>query len=56
MRGDETLMRPGLVLTLEPGMAFAPGKLMVHEENIEIRQGDRELLTARAAREMARID
>jgi Xaa-Pro dipeptidase len=56
MRGDDTLMRPGLVLTLEPGMAFAPGKLMVHEEDIVIREGGSELLTARAAREMARID
>ena len=56
MRGDETLMRPGLVLTLEPGMAFAPGKLMVHEEDIVIREEGSELLTARAAREMCQID
>lgn len=56
MRGDETLMRPGLVLTLEPGMAFAPGKLMVHEEDIVIREEGSELLTARAAREMRQID
>jgi Xaa-Pro aminopeptidase len=55
MCGDETVMRPGLVTTLEPGMAFAPGKLMVHEEDIVIREEGCELLTARAGREMCQI-
>jgi Xaa-Pro dipeptidase len=56
MQGDETLLRPGLVLTLEPGMSFAPGKMLVHEENIVVRAGGAEILTPRATREMARID
>jgi Xaa-Pro aminopeptidase len=55
MPGDDTLLRPGMVLTLEPGMSFAPGKVMVHEENLVIREDGAELLSLRASREMARI-
>jgi len=47
--GDDTPLVPGMVLTLEPGMTFAPGKLMVHEENIVIRADGAELLSRRAA-------
>lgn len=49
---DGTLLVPNMVLTLEPGMEFAPGKLMVHEENIVIRDGGAEWLTRRAAAEL----
>jgi Xaa-Pro aminopeptidase len=52
MSGDDTVLEPGMVITIEPGMAFAPGKLMVHEENIVIREGQAELLTRRAAPEL----
>jgi Xaa-Pro aminopeptidase len=52
MPGDETVLAPGMVITIEPGMSFAPGKLMVHEENIVIREGDAELLTRRADPEL----
>ena len=48
MAGDLTVLAPGMVITIEPGMAFAPGKLMVHEENIVIRDGNAELLSRRA--------
>ena len=51
-RASWTDRAPGMVLTLEPGMEFAPGKLMVHEENIVVRDGAPELLTIRAPREM----
>ena len=50
--GDQTVLEAGMVLTLEPGLCFAPGKLMVHEENIVIRDGEPELLTRRAAPEL----
>ncbi|NKB55848.1 MAG: M24 family metallopeptidase [Alphaproteobacteria bacterium] len=49
---DDTVLKPGMVITLEPGMEFAPGKLMVHEENIVIREDGAELLTRRAAPEL----
>lgn len=45
---DRTELVPGMVLTLEPGLEYAPGRMMVHEENIVIREGGAELLTRRA--------
>ncbi|MEK6217428.1 MAG: Xaa-Pro peptidase family protein, partial [Boseongicola sp.] len=33
---DQTVLEPGMVLTLEPGIALEGGKIMVHEENILI--------------------
>lgn len=35
---DRTPLEPGMVLTLEPAIATAPGRLLVHEENIVIRE------------------
>jgi len=52
MPSDETVLEAGMVITLEPGMTFQPGKLMVHEENIVIRDGKPELLSRRAPTEM----
>ena len=49
---DDTVLRPGMVITLEPSMAIAPGKMMVHEEDILITDGMPELLTTRAAAEL----
>jgi len=46
---DQTILEPGMVLTLEPGYNYAPGKMMVHEENIVVRENGVELLTERAA-------
>ena len=46
---DNTVMQPGMVMTLEPSLAIAAGKMMVHEENILITDGAPELLTRRAA-------
>ena len=53
---DQTPLVPGMVITLEPGMEFEPGKLMVHEENIIITESGAELLSKRAAAEMPIID
>ncbi len=52
---DHTVLEPGMVLTLEPGMEFAPGKLMVHEENIVVRDGPPQLLSRRADKELPEI-
>lgn len=49
MPGDDTVLAPGMVITLEPGMIFAPGPLMVHEEDIVIRDAQPEWLTSRPA-------
>jgi Xaa-Pro dipeptidase len=46
---DTTVLVPGMVITLEPGMVFAPGRMMVHEENLVIRENGPELLSIRAA-------
>lgn len=52
MPSDMTVLEPGMVITLEPGMTFAEGKVMVHEENIVIRDGAPELLSRRAPADM----
>lgn len=49
---DETPLVENMVLTLEPGLSWEPGKLMVHEENIVIRPDGPELLSRRAAPEL----
>jgi Xaa-Pro aminopeptidase len=50
--GDGTVILPGMVLTIEPGMEYAPGKMIVHEENVVITPDGAELLTKRAPREL----
>ena len=55
MPGDGTVIETGMVLTIEPGIEYAPGKMIVHEENIVIRDDGAELLTRRAPDEMLEI-
>lgn len=52
MPGDRTVLRAGMVLTIEPGMEYAPGKMIVHEEDVVITADGCELLTPRAPREL----
>ena len=40
---DNTVLKSGMIMTLEPGMLFAPGRQMVHEENIVINPGRRRM-------------
>lgn len=49
---DETVLTPGMVITLEPSMVVSPGRIMVHEENIVITDGAPQLLTERATPEL----
>jgi Xaa-Pro aminopeptidase len=49
---DETVLQPGMVMTLEPSMTISEGKMMVHEENILITDNKPVLLTKRAAPEL----
>lgn len=44
-----------MVMTLEPSLTMANGKIMVHEENILITDGAPELLTTRVARDIVVI-
>jgi Xaa-Pro aminopeptidase len=39
MPGDETSIVADMVLTIEPGMEYAPGRMIVHEEDIVVRDG-----------------
>jgi len=52
---DPTSLLPGMVMTVEPGMEFAPGKMMVHEENLVITETGCELLSRRARPEMVMV-
>jgi len=50
--GDNTVIKENMVLTIEPGIEYKPGKMIVHEENIVITSDGPVLLTKRAPREM----
>ncbi|OWJ98228.1 peptidase M24 [Pseudomonas sp. A46] len=52
MPGDDTILAEGMVITIEPGMEYAPGKMIVHEENVHITSSGPVMLTRRAPREM----
>ena len=45
-----------MVMTLEPGMTYAPGKTMLHEENIVITENGAEWLSERAEPELIIIN
>jgi Xaa-Pro aminopeptidase len=45
---DTTELRAGMVLTLEPGVEIGPNRILVHEENIVLRDEGPELLSTRA--------
>jgi Xaa-Pro dipeptidase len=46
--GDGTMILENMVLTIEPGMEYAKGKMIVHEENIAVTKDGPRLLTKRA--------
>lgn len=52
MATDQTVLQEGMVLAIEPGYDFAPGKMMLHEENVVVRAGGAELITRRAPRDI----
>lgn len=53
---DHTELQPGMVITLEPGVELSPGRIMVHEEDIVIREGATEFLSTRAGRTLIELE
>ena len=53
---DHTELQPGMVITLEPGVELSPGRIMVHEEDIVIREGAPEFLSTRAGRALIELE
>ncbi|WP_298937613.1 Xaa-Pro peptidase family protein [uncultured Ruegeria sp.] len=51
---DHTVLQPGMVLTLEPGIAVN-NKILVHEENIVITEGDPRFISPRIGPEMIEL-
>lgn len=49
---DTTPLQANMVITLEPAMAYGEGLMMVHEENIVVREDGIEWLSPRAAPEL----
>lgn len=49
---ENTQLCEGMVMTLEPGMIYAPGRMIVHEENLVIRKDGPELISRRAPAEL----
>ena len=52
MASDQTVLQEGMILAVEPGYDFAPGRMMLHEENVVVRADGSELLTRRAPAEI----
>ena len=52
---DNTVLEKGMVLTLEPSVEIRPGTMMVHEENIVIREGKAQFLTVPAETELPQL-
>jgi len=53
--GDTTVLKPGMVLTVEPSAMFGD-HMIAHEEDLVITEAEPELLTPRANREITRVD
>lgn len=52
---DQTVLMPGMVLTLEPGIEINPGQTLVHEENIVITETGAEYLSTPAPQRLPRL-
>ncbi|MCB0033628.1 MAG: aminopeptidase P family protein, partial [Anaerolineales bacterium] len=53
---DQTILRTGMVITLEPALEVGRGRFLVHEEDLVIRESGAELLTKRASQTLPVIE
>ena len=53
---DDTVIEPGMVLTLEPSIETAPGRILVHEENIVVRSDGAACLSPPAAADITVLE
>ena len=53
--GDKTRLVPGMTLTIEPGMTFKNGRLLIHEENLVVTEDGSRMLTRQEKRRMTVI-
>jgi len=53
---DDTPLRAGMVLSLEPGCETTDGRIMVHEENLVLREEGAELLSPRTPATLPEIE
>jgi Xaa-Pro aminopeptidase len=49
---EQLVLRPGMVITIEPSLMFEPSMLMMHEEVVVVTDVGAELLTRRASAEL----
>ena len=52
MPADTTILLPGMVLTLEPSIPLGPGRMLVHEEVIVVREDGPQFLSPRIGPEI----
>ena len=52
MFNDETILKPGMAITIEPVFEFESGNMLVQEENIIITESGNEIITKRAPKEI----
>ena len=52
MLNDETILKPGMAITIEPVFEFESGNMLVQEENIIITESGNEIITKRAPEEI----
>ncbi|TIV55930.1 Xaa-Pro peptidase family protein [Mesorhizobium sp.] len=53
--GDNTVLRPGMVLCIEPALEYEPGKIVLHEETVVVMDEGARLITPRTPRELPQI-
>ena len=55
MINDDTILKPGMAITIEPVFEFETGNMIVQEENIIITESGNEIITNRSSKEIPLI-